>query len=60
MIMIFHSILFSQLSYKLLFVLEEDQVKFANLLQFILENLSLCHSLYCHLQELVLIPRVFH
>jgi hypothetical protein len=59
-ITIFCLALFSQLAFEILFLFEEDQVKFAYFLQFVLENLSLCRSLYCHLEELVLILRVFY
>jgi hypothetical protein len=59
-ITIFCLVVFSQLSFEFSFLIEEDQVKLTHFFQFILENLSLCHSLYCHLQELVLIPREFY
>jgi hypothetical protein len=52
--------LFGQLSFELLFLIKEDQVKLTHFFQFILENLSLRHSLYCHLQELIFNPRMFY
>jgi hypothetical protein len=57
---IFSSSLFGQLSFEFLFLVEEDRVELAHFFQFILENLSLCHSLYCHLQELIFILRVLY
>jgi hypothetical protein len=59
-ITIFCPALFGQLSFELLFFSEEDRVKLAYFFQLILENLSLRHLLYCNLQELILILRVFN
>jgi hypothetical protein len=59
-ITIFCPALFGQLSFEFLFLIAEDQVKLAYFFQFILENLSLRHLLYCHLQELIFILRVYY
>jgi hypothetical protein len=57
-ITIFRPTLLGQLSFEFLFLIEEDRVKLTYFFQFILENLSLCHLLYCHLQELIFILSV--
>jgi hypothetical protein len=60
MITIFCLPLFSQLSFKLLFLSEEDRVKLPYFFELIFKNLGLCHPLYCNLQKLIFISRVFN
>jgi hypothetical protein len=60
MITIFCLTLFVQLSFKLFFLSEEDQVKLAYFFQLIFKNLGLRHLLYCNLQELIFVLRVFN
>jgi hypothetical protein len=60
MITIFCLALFGQLSFKLLFLSEEDRVKLAYFFQLIFKNLGLRHPLYCNLQKLIFVSRVFN
>jgi hypothetical protein len=60
MITIFCSTLFIQLSFKLFFLSEEDQVRLAYFFQLIFKNLGLRHLLCCNLQELIFVLRVFN
>jgi hypothetical protein len=60
MITIFCLALFSQFSFKLLFFSKEDRVEFIHFFQLIFKNLGLCHPLYCNLQKLILVLRMFN
>jgi hypothetical protein len=60
MITIFYLALFGQLSFKLLFFSEVDRVQLAYFFQLIFKNLGLHHQLYCNLQKLIFVSRVFN
>jgi hypothetical protein len=57
---IFCLALFDQFSLKLLSLSKVDRVKLAHFFQLILKNLGFCHSLYCNIQKLILVLRVFN
>jgi hypothetical protein len=60
MVTIFRVALFDQFSFKFLSLSKEDQVKLAHFFQLILKNLGFRHPLYCNLQKLILVLRVFN
>jgi hypothetical protein len=60
MITIFCLALLSQFSFKFLSLSKEDRVKLAHFFQLVFKDLGFCQTLYCNLQELILVLRVFN
>jgi hypothetical protein len=60
MITIFCLALFSQFSFKLLFLSKEDRVKLTHFFQLAFKNLCLCHLPYYNLQKMILVLRMFN
>jgi hypothetical protein len=52
--------LFGQFSLKFLFLSKEDRVELSHFIQLVFKDLGFHHPLYCDLQELILILRVFN